>query len=145
MRIKLEVAEPRDFDAGDGSSVIACSIDEALSGEHTYEVEKNRSIAIQAPRGEKEMNRVTDYWLVAACPEVSYEDWSFKSLLLTPRYRLKKRPIDIVKAGQELVVNAVWRHDGGDWDASSIEAARAGELEVDGLIVARVIKDEQDG
>lgn len=126
MKLRLDVGEPRNFDAGDKTNVLIATVSEGLEGSRT--VGKN-----------------TEYWFVGNCNPVSFEDMSFKSLLLIPRYRLQKPPLELLKEGQEVVCNGVWRKDGEAWDGASLEAAQEGLLEVDGVIVVSVktAKDEQ--
>ncbi len=125
MKLRLEVGEPRNFDAGDKTNVLMSTVAEGLEGSRT--VGKN-----------------TEYWFVVDCNPVSFEDMRFKSLLLIPRYRLQKSPVELLKEGQEMVCNGVWRKDGEAWDKASLEAAQEGLLEVDGVIVAH-IKVAQEG
>ncbi len=125
MKLRLEVGEPRNFDAGDKTNVLMATVAEGFEGSRT--VGKN-----------------TEYWFVGDCNPVSFEDMKFKSLLLIPRYRLQKPPLELLKEGQEMVCNGVWRKDGEAWDKASLEAAQEGLLEVDGVIVVSVktVKEE---
>ncbi len=126
MKLIIEVGEPRNFDAGDNTNRILATVVDGLEGSRT--VGKN-----------------TDYWFVGDCKAVSFEDMKFKSLLLVPRYRLQKPPLELLQEGQEVVCNGVWRQDGQSWDQASMDAAQEGTLKVDGSIVVSVkaVKEEQ--
>jgi len=140
MKIRVDVAEPQGFDAGDGTGVFEAELDEGLCGTRTIVTEANLAARIQTPKGETpDPEEVTEYWLVVNCAPVEWRDTRFSSLLLMPRYRVRKPPLESLEAGEEIILNGMWRADGKPWDAAAIEAAQAGTLDVEGVIVARVV------
>ena len=145
MKIEIDVGEPRDFDAGDGATVVVGTVREDLSGEREIEEDPSVSFTLQAT-GSKgktvEPRTYKEFWFVADTPEVECGGIRFRSLLMTPRYRSKKSPVELLAKGREVVVNAIWRRDGEGWDAPSVEAARAGTIDVEGVIIAKVTKAE---
>ncbi|MBI5236591.1 MAG: hypothetical protein HY886_10140 [Deltaproteobacteria bacterium] len=141
MRVRIEVGEPRNFAAGGNANVIEGDLVESLCGSKSMVKEPNIIAMIQTHKGEEpKRETVTDYWLVVNCPKVEFEDMSFSSLFLTPRYRLKKPPIEILNADEPLVVNGYWRADGKVWDEGSVAASQDGAIEVSGQIVGNVTR-----
>lgn len=137
MKLKIEVGEPRNFDAGNGTNVIIATVVEGLGGSRTVstgEIER----FVQVPGREQKVDKVTEYWVVANCSPVKFEDMEFSSVLMVPRYRTKRPPLEIIQDGEKLVFNCVWRADGGQWDKKSVEEAVKGEFEISGLLVANV-------
>ncbi len=144
MKIRIEVGEPRNFDAGGGSNVIIGEIDPSLSGSHTIAQDPTIATLIQTPKGENvKPEAITEYWFVVNCPAVNFEGMSFKSILVTPRYKTKTPPEETLKKGDDLVVNGIWRQDKGVWDAQSIAAAQEGNIEIEGMIVG-LAKEEKN-
>lgn len=145
MRIKLDVAEPRDFEL-QGSKTITGSLVPELSGSRVLERDDLKSTVIQAPgsdTGEVKKKEEREYWFVVDfdAPAVS-GDLRFSSLLMTPRYRVKKTPEEMLEKGEDLVVNGIWRKDGERWDKQSIDKAQEGQIEVEGILVARATRAE---
>lgn len=146
MKVKIDVGEPREFDAGDGTSVLTGTLIDELSGEQVIETGPKLATQLQATGGKGDTldrEAYKEFWFVVETPRVDIEGMRFSSLLMTPRYRLKKPPAELLGKGRELVVNAIWRRDGEKWDARSIDQAREGAIEVEGVIIARVMKTEE--
>ncbi len=146
MKVRIDVGEPREFDTGGGNKTIIGTIASELSGGREVEQDPRLAVTLQAPGSSAEAepvkkDKVKEFWFVVEFPKITSGNMSISSLLMTPRYRLKKSPEEMLAKGRELVVNAIWRSSGEDWDAASIEAARSGDLDgVEGLIVARVLE-----
>lgn len=141
MRVRIEVGEPRGFTALGNANVIEGELVEPLCGSKSMEKEPNIIAMIQTHKGdEPKRETVTDYWLVVNCPKVEFEDMNFSSLFLTPRYKVKKPPVEILNADEPLVVNGYWRTDGNAWDEASVVAAQDGAIEVNGHIVGNVTR-----
>ncbi|MEK6790851.1 MAG: hypothetical protein AABY45_04020 [Deltaproteobacteria bacterium] len=141
MRVRIEVGEPRGFDAGGNTNVIEGELVESLCGSKSMEKEPNIVAIIQAHKGEEpKRETVIDYWLVVNCPRVEFEDMKFSSLFLTPRYKVKKSPLEILDADEPLVVNGYWLANGNVWDETSVAAAQEGAIEVNGHIVGNVTR-----
>lgn len=143
MKLRIEVGEPRNFNAGDGTNVIVAEVVPGLSGSREIEKPPTAATHLQTPTGEKKLDKVTEYWFVVNCNRIVFEDSSFSSLLFIPRYKVKKPPLDILGDGEELVLNGVWRADAEPWDNQSIQDAQKGLLEINGMLVvsARRIAD----
>ncbi|MFQ5736034.1 MAG: hypothetical protein ACE5GY_04125 [Thermodesulfobacteriota bacterium] len=139
MKVSMQVGEPRDFSSWDGSNTAVGTVVEGLEGSKTLETEATVANIIQS-KGEKKTEEKTEYWFVVSCRETRYGDSTFSSLLMVPRYRLKKPPLDLIKEGQQLVFNAVWRGDGKPWDKGSVEAAQVGEIDLKGVLVVNIEK-----
>ncbi|MBI5563202.1 MAG: hypothetical protein HY894_10200 [Deltaproteobacteria bacterium] len=139
MKVKIEVGEPRGFDAGDGTNVIIGAVDEAVSGQQEVEVQARAATLVNAAAGENPVEKLVEYWFVANCPQVDFKGMRFKSILFTPRYKAKKPPVEtLAEPGQAIVVNGIWRKDGEAWTKTAIADAQEGRLEIDGMIVAKV-------
>jgi hypothetical protein len=136
MRIKMEVAEPRDFNAGDGTNVVTGTVIEELCGSRAVERD-DAVVALQRGKVSTLESKLTEYWLVVECAPVVFNEMRFTSLLATPRYKLKTPPLDMLREGDVLVFNAAWRKDGGKWTEESIRAAQGGEIELEGIIIAK--------
>lgn len=147
IKVRLDVGEPRGFDGGDGTPVIIGTVDERLSGSRQVENQSAIKVVTQGLGSSNpvEHDTLTEYWFVINFSPITYGETTFTSLLLTPRYKAKKPPVDSLKAGDELVVNGIWRKDGQPWDEQSIESAKEGELEIEGMVVAKtVMLDDTD-
>lgn len=146
MKIRIDVGEPRGFDAGGGATVVVGTVREELSGEREIEEDPTVAYTLQTT-GSKgktvEPQTYKEFWFVADTAPVEWEEIRFCSLLMTPRYRSKKPPVELLAKGREVVVNAIWRRDGEPWDAASVDAAREGGIDVDGVIIAKVTKAEE--
>ncbi len=129
MKLRIEVGEPRGFDAGDGTNAIIADVIEGSEGSRVVERPPNAATMI-VTKGEKKLEDNTEYWFAVTCSPMSFEGMRFRSLLLIPRYRLKKPPLELLGEGEKLVFNGVWRVDGGVWDAPSIQAAQDGGVEI---------------
>lgn len=136
MKLKLEVGEPRDFNAGDNTNVIVCAVVEGSEGFRVLDISPTVAARIHKDAGTvKEPETVTEWWFAGKCEPVTYEGSTFTSLLLVPRYKTKKSPVEALKEGQKMVLHCIWRQDGGAWDLPSIEAAREGRIEIGGMLV----------
>lgn len=136
MKVKLEVGQPRNFDAGDKTNIIIGTVVEGLEGSRSFDFDP----LVRALKEGKRNEKITEHWFVvkSATPVPFEGSTTFTSILLMPRYRTKKPPLELIKAGETLVCNGMWRQDGGEWDASSIQAAQEGKLDVHGVIVTNV-------
>ncbi|OGQ08536.1 MAG: hypothetical protein A2W38_06120 [Deltaproteobacteria bacterium RBG_19FT_COMBO_58_16] len=94
-------------------------------------------------KGEQKTEEKTEYWFVVSCAETEFEGSTFSSLLMIPRYRLKKPPLEMLKEVDQLVFNAVWRGDGKPWDKESIIAAQDGCIDLKGVLVVNISKVDQ--
>ncbi|MBI5902095.1 MAG: hypothetical protein HZB84_01250 [Deltaproteobacteria bacterium] len=135
MKIRLEVGEPKKFNAGDGTNAIIATVVEGLEGSRTIEKEQMERF-VQVPGREQKIEGIKEYWFVADCNPVVFEDMRFSSILLIPRYRTKKPPLEHLSDGEKLVLNGVWRQDGKEWDKDSVSAAIGGTIEISGMIAA---------
>ncbi len=135
MKIRLEVGEPKKFNAGDGTNAIIATVVEGLEGSRTIEKGQVERY-IQVPGREQKIESIKEYWFVANCNPVVFEDMRFSSLLLIPRYRTKKPPLEHLSDGEKLVLNGVWRQDGKEWDKDSVAAAIGETIEISGMIAA---------
>ncbi|MBI1911778.1 MAG: hypothetical protein HYS21_07215 [Deltaproteobacteria bacterium] len=136
MKIKIEVGEPRGFDAGDKTNIIIGNFVEGLDGFREVDPEPDLPIIVQGPGREKKLAKLYQYWFVIACKPIVFEESRISSILFVPRYKTKKPPFELFGEGQELVVNGIWRQDGKDWDQQSIAEAQDGKIEIGGMIVA---------
>ncbi|MBI5453140.1 MAG: hypothetical protein HY956_00775 [Deltaproteobacteria bacterium] len=136
MKVKLEVGQPRNFDAGDKTNVIIGTVVEGLEGSRSFDFDP----LVRALKEDKRNEKITEHWFVvkSATPVPFEGSTTFTSILLMPRYRTKKPPLELIKAGETIVCNGMWRQDGGEWDAPSIQAAQEGKLDVQGVIVTNV-------
>ncbi len=139
MKVSLDIGEPRDFDAWDGGTSAVGTVVDGLEGSKTLVTEPTVAVVLQS-KGETKEEEKTEYWFVVSCPETKYHDSGFSSLLMIPRYRLKKPPLDMLKEGLPLVFNAVWRGDGLPWDKESIALAQEGGIDLKGVLVVNVKK-----
>jgi hypothetical protein len=139
MRVSLQVGEPKGFDAWNGTNETEGTVIEGLEGSKTIPTEPTVAIMLQS-EGEAKQEDKTEYWIVVECRETEYNGSVFSSLLMIPRYRLKKPPLEHLKKGEQLVFNAVWRVDGKPWDKESIEAAQDGSIELDGMLIVNLKK-----
>ncbi|MBI5587558.1 MAG: hypothetical protein HY889_04220 [Deltaproteobacteria bacterium] len=142
MKIKIEVGEPRGFDTGDGTNVIIGTVIDGSEGSREIEKPAGAITHIHAREGEKKVDKTMEYWFAVTCKPVKSCDMSFSSLILIPRYRLKKPPLDMFRDGDTLVMNGVWRADGGQWDLASIQGAMEGSMEISGLVVVNAKKTD---
>jgi hypothetical protein len=142
MKIRIEVGEPRGFDAGDGTNVIIGTVIEGTEGSKKVEKPAGAITHIHAQEGDKKTDSTMEYWFAVTCKSVKFQEMSFSSLLLIPRYRLKKPPLEMFKDGDTLVMNGVWRADGELWDVSSIQASMDGTLDIAGILVVNAKKAE---
>ncbi|MBI4949088.1 MAG: hypothetical protein HY955_02970 [Deltaproteobacteria bacterium] len=136
MKLKLVVGQPRNFDAGDKTNVIIGTVVEGLEGSRSFDFDP----LVRALKEDKRNEQITEHWFVvkSASPVPFEGAAAFTSILLMPRYRTKKPPLEIIKAGETIVCNGMWRQDGGEWDTASIQAAQEGTLDVQGVIVTNV-------
>ncbi len=145
MKVKIEVGEPRNFDTGDGTNAIIAEVIEGSEGSRVVERPPNAATMI-VTKGEKKLEDNTEYWFAVACSPVSFQDARFRSLLLIPRYRLKRPPLELLSEGEKLVFNSVWRQDGGVWDTASIQAAQDGGVEIaEGMLIVNVTAVKGEG
>lgn len=143
MKLRIEVGEPRGFDAGDGTNAIIADVIDGSEGSRVVERPPNAATMI-VTKGEKKLEDNTEYWFAVTCSPINFEGTRFRSLLLIPRYRLKKPPLELLGGGEKLVFNGVWRKDGGVWDAPSILAAQDGGVEIaDSMLVVNAIAAEE--
>ncbi|MBI5642880.1 MAG: hypothetical protein HY954_05330 [Deltaproteobacteria bacterium] len=134
MRLKIVVGEPRDFDAGDKTNVIIGTVAEGLGGSRSYDFDP----LVKALKEDKRNEKITEYWFVVSCNPVVFDGSGFNSLLVMPRYRTKKPPLELIGAGETIVCNCMWRQDGEAWDELSIKKAQEGALDVQGALVVNV-------
>src|SRR3990170_7913033 len=139
MKVRMQVGEPRDFNAWNGTNEAEGVVVEGLEGSKTLETESTVAVALQS-KGEKKTEVKTEYWFVVSCAETVFDGSTFSSLLMIPRYRLKKPPLEMLKEVEQLVFNAVWRGDGKPWDKESIIAAQDGSIDLKGVLVVNISK-----
>lgn len=133
MKLKIQVGQPKGFDAGDGTNVFTASVVEGLSGSReVYALAR----AADVLAGNKTTEKLTEHWLVLSCSPIKYMDGVLTSLLLIPRYKTKQEPLDMLAEGERLVFNVVWRQDGQPWDLESVRAAQNDGIEIGGMLVA---------
>ncbi|MBI5467630.1 MAG: hypothetical protein HY891_00735 [Deltaproteobacteria bacterium] len=137
MKIRLEVGEPKNFNAGDGTNAIIATVVEGLEGSRAIEKEQIERF-VQVPGREQKIEGIKEYWFVANCNPVAFDDMHFSSILLIPRYRTKRSPLEHLRDGEKLVLNGVWKQDGKEWDKDSVSAAINGTIEISGMIAASV-------
>ncbi len=133
MKLKIQVGEPRGFDAGDGTNRFTASVVNGMNG--SREVEGLPRAADMLTSG-KTVEKLVEYWFVASTAPITFEGSTFSSLLFVPRYKTKKAPLDMLAEGERLVFNAIWRQDGENWDEQSVKAAQEGGIEIGGMVVA---------
>lgn len=139
MKVTIEVGDPRGFNAGDGSNVIIGTLDESLSGQQEIEVQARAATIVQSPQGENPVEKLIEYWFVVNCALVEFGQMKFSSILFSPRYKVKKPPVEALgEPDQSIVANGVWRKDGLAWDKESIAAAQEERFDIDGVIVGKV-------
>jgi len=137
MKVHMQVGEPRDFSAWNGTNEAEGVVVDGLEGSKTLETEATVATTLQS-KGEKKSETKTEYWFVVSCPEAEYDGSAFSSLLMIPRYRLKKPPLEMLREVDQLVFNAVWRGDGKPWDKESIVAAQEGDIDLKGVLVINI-------
>lgn len=133
MKLKIEVGEPRGFDAGDKTNAFIGTVVDGLSGSREMEVIPTAAAAIVE---DKKVAVLTEHWFVVSCNPITHDGMRFSSILFIPRYKSKKSPLEMMSDGERLVFNGVWRQDGKDWDQDSIKAAQDGNIDIGGMIVA---------
>ena len=133
MKLKIQVGQPKGFDAGDGTNVFIASVVEGLSGSREVDA---LARAADVLTGTKTTEKLTEHWLVLSCSPIKYMDGVLTSLLLIPRYKTKREPLDMLAEGERLVFNVVWRQDGQPWDPESVKAAQDDGIEIGGMFVA---------
>lgn len=139
MKVRIEVGEPRGFNAGDGTNVIIGTVDESLCGQQEIEVQARAATVVKATTAAGTVEKLVEYWFVVNFPAVKFGDTSFQSLLFTPRYKAKKPPTEtLLEPDQWVVVNGIWPKEGESWSHESIAAAKDGQLDIDGMLVAKV-------
>ncbi len=141
MKVSMQVGEPRDFSSWDGTNKTVGTVVEGLEGSKTIVTEPTVAVMLQS-KGEAKTEEKTEYWFAVSCRETRFEGSTFSSLLLIPRYRLKKPPLEMLREGAQLVFNAVWREDGKPWDKESIAAAQEGSIDIKGVLVVNIEKLE---
>ena len=132
MKLKIQVGEPRGFDAGDGTNTFAAAVVDGLSGSREVDALPK---AVDLITGSKTVDKLTEHWFVVSCA-ISPGGQKIMSLLFIPRYKSKKSPLDMLSEGERMVFNAIWRQDGGAWDEPSVIAAQEGTIDIGGMIVA---------
>ena len=142
MKESMQVGEPRDFNAWNGTNGAVGVVVDGLEGSKTLETEPTVATTLQS-KGEQKTEEKTEYWFVVSCAETEFEGSTFSSLLMIPRYRLKKPPLEMLKEVEQLVFNAVWRGDGKPWDKESIIAAQDGSIDLKGVLVVNISKVDQ--
>lgn len=142
MKVHMQVGEPRDFNAWGGSNEADGEVVDGLEGSKTLETEPTVATTLQS-KGEQKSEEKTEYWFVVSCPEAVYDGSPFSSLLMIPRYRLKKPPLEMLEEVDQLVFNAVWRGDGKPWDKESIIAAQEGAIDLKGVLVVNLSNTER--
>ena len=142
MKVRMQVGEPRDFNAWNGTNGAVGVVVDGLEGSKTLETEPTVATTLQS-KGEQKTEEKTEYWFVVSCAETEFEGSTFSSLLMIPRYRLKKPPLEMLKEVDQLVFNAVWRGDGKPWDKESIIAAQDGCIDLKGGLVVNISKVDQ--
>jgi len=142
VQIKIEVGEPRGFDVGNGTNVVIGTLIEGSEGSKEIEKPAGAKTHIHAKEGENKIDKTMEYWFAVTCDPVEFQDMSFSSLVLIPRYRLKKSPVELFNEGETLVMNGVWRADGKQWDIPSIQGAMDGIIEIAGLIIVNAKKND---
>jgi hypothetical protein len=133
MKLKIQVGEPKGFDAGDGTNVFIASVEEGLSGSREVDALPR---AADVLAGNKTSEKLTEHWFVLSCSPIKYMDGVITSILLIPRYKTKVEPLAMLAEGERLVFNVVWRQDGLPWDAASVLAAQNDGIEIGGMLVA---------
>jgi hypothetical protein len=122
ITIKFAVADPWDFDAGNGSCEIIATVNKENSGVISHAGEKKQ------------------YWFVAvSVAPIIFKGMCISSLLLTPRHVVALPPLEIIESGGRVLCNAVWRKDCAFWDSASVQDAQKGCVEVDGLFSGCVV------
>ena len=133
MKLKIQVGQPKDFKAGDGTNSFIATVVEGMSGSREVDALPR---AADLLTGTKLVDRLTEHWFVLSCDPIKYMDGVMSSLLLIPRYKTKVSPLDMLAEGERLVFNVVWRQDGLPWDAESVKAAQNDGIEIGGMLVA---------
>lgn len=133
MKLKIQVGEPRGFDAGDGTNRFTVEVVEGMNGSREVDALPKAADLIT---GSKTVEKLVEYWFVARTGPIRHEGSLFSSLLFVPRYKSKKPPLDMLSDGERMVFNAIWRQDGEAWDEQSVKAAQEGGIEIGGMIVA---------
>lgn len=141
MKIRIEVGEPRGFNAGEGgSNSFVCTVAEGLTGQREVERDPRFFTRVQHLDTDKALDKLVEYWFVATCEPITFEGSTFSSILFVPRYKMKKPPVDVLAEGQELVLHGAWRADGKPWDRQSVEEAHEGKVEIEGMLVVSAKK-----
>jgi len=133
MKLKIQVGEPRGFDAGDGTNRFTAEVVEGMNGSREVDALPK---AADLLTGSKTVDKLVEYWFVASTSPIRYEGSSFSSLLFIPRYKTKMAPLEMLAEGERLVFNAIWRQDCQPWDEPSVKAAQEGGIEIGGMLVA---------
>lgn len=133
MKLKIQVGQPKGFDAGNGTNTFMAETVEGMSGSREVDALPR---AADILTGAKTVEKLTEHWFVISCAPITFMDSTFSSLLLIPRYKTKVGPLDTLAEGERLVFNAVWRQDGQPWDADSVKAAQREGIEIGGMLVA---------
>lgn len=143
MKIRLEVGQPREFNAGDGTNVIICETVEGLCGSRTIDTPPTVAARIHMEAGvDKGQEKLMEFWFVAECAPVEWEGMRFSSLLFVPRYKTKRDPLEMLQEGDKMVLHAMWREDGKSWDKAAVKAAQEDGIDVGGMMVASATKAE---
>lgn len=133
MKLRIQVGQPKGFDAGDGTNSFIATVVEGLSGSREVDA---LARAADVLAGNKTVEKLTEHWFVLSCSPIKYMDGVLTSLLLIPRYKTKVSPLDTLASGERLVFNVVWRQDGQPWDNESVRAAQNDGIEIGGMLVA---------
>ncbi|MBI2399464.1 MAG: hypothetical protein HYV23_00095 [Deltaproteobacteria bacterium] len=99
MKIKIQVGQPKGFDAGDGTNVFIASVVEGLSGSREVDA---LARAADVLTGTKTTEKLTEHWLVLSCSPIKYMDSVLSSILLIP----KAAQNDGIEIGGMFVANA---------------------------------------
>lgn len=140
MKLRIQVGQPKGFDAGNGTNTFIAEVVEGMSGSREVDALPR---AADLLTGSKTVERLTEHWFVISCAPIKFMDGVFSSLLLIPRYKTKQSPLETLAEGERLVFNAVWRQDGEPWDHESVKAAQNDGIEIGGMLVANaeVVKE----
>lgn len=133
MKLKIQVGQPKGFDAGNGTNTFIAESVEGMSGAREVDALPR---AADILTGAKSVERLTEHWFVISCAPIKFMDSVIESLLLIPRYKTKVAPLDMLADGERLVFNAVWRQDGKPWDLEAVKAAQQDGIEIGGMLVA---------
>lgn len=142
MKLKIQVGQPKGFDAGNGTNTFIAETVEGMSGSREVDALPR---AADVLTGSKTVEKLTEHWFVISCAPIKFMDAVLSSLLLIPRYKTKVGPLEMLAEGERLVFNAVWRQDGQPWDRDSVKAAQQDGIEIGGMLVANAEMVKEQG